>query len=123
MQRTYKVKSVSPRSFTQQIFFRKGGRAILRMQGAEGVIETSDSISKEDLESTLNFYGLTSVDLYENNIKILEAVPIAAVDFEDEVVTAETVQVSNSTSTTKITKKTSKKATTTLYTVEFEEDL
>lgn len=98
---SYSVKTNSPRSFTQQIFLKSGGSAILRMKGDSGVIESEKSIPEKDLNFVLTIYNL-----------FLNDVPIVKDVFVEEIIT-----------TTKKPVKKSTKVSTTLPEVQFTEDL
>lgn len=103
----YKVKTTASRSFTQQLFLKSGGSAILRMSGSTGVVESDTNIPEKDLNFVLTMYNLTLDDL-----------PIV----EQVVLSEETVEV---VSTTKKPVKKSTKVTTTtvLPDFQFTEDL
>jgi hypothetical protein len=67
---TYNVKTQFPRSFTQQIFLKSGGSAILRMKGAFGVIDSEKNIPERDLNFILNLYNLNLEDAGSDNVII-----------------------------------------------------
>lgn len=101
----YKVKTTASRSFTQQLFLKSGGNAILRMSGTTGVVESDTNIPEKDLNFVLTVYNLTLEDYQLNSVGFIE-------DVVEEVIT-----------TTKKPVKKSTKVTTTVLDVQFTEDL
>lgn len=59
---SYNVKTETPRSFTQQLFLKSGGSAILRMKGSLGVIESEKTIPERDLNFVLTMYRLVMAE-------------------------------------------------------------
>lgn len=101
----YKVKTTASRSFTQQLFLKSGGNAILRVSGTTGVVESDTNIPEKDLNFVLTVYNLTLEDYQVNSVEFVE-------DVVEEVIT-----------TTKKPVKKSTKVTTTVLDVQFTEDL
>ena len=78
---TYNVKTQFPRSFTQQIFLKSGGSAILRMKGAFGVIDSEKNIPERDLNFILNSFFYTW--LFIKNTQSSEWKKILLKSFDD----------------------------------------
>lgn len=101
----YKVKTTASRSFTQHLFLKSGGSAILRMTGTAGVVESDTTIPEKDLNFVLTMYNLSLDDYQPFAVEFVE-------DVVEEVVT-----------TTKKPVKKSTKTSTTLPEIQFTEDL